>query len=139
MIFHKDVRYLENTKTGRVLIWTKRLAGRNDMREFFPDMKDGGAPKLEIFDELGDSGLVDITTPVAISASDDPAPLSDGRVTREFLLTRSKDELKEYGKEVYGLNINRSKNVENMAVEILEAQQKKDIAPNPIEDTEEAE
>lgn len=120
MEFNKNDRYLEHTKNGRILIWTKRLAARNDMREFFPDFPVEKKQRTKAVE------IPEVYVPTAESATailpTEFSPLNDGRVTMEFLLTRTKDEIQDYGLTIFKTKINKSKSLENMADEILELQ-----------------
>lgn len=111
-MFHKDVRYLENMKTGNIYIWTDRLSKRNDMREFEPDFSEQKEP--EIFEEL---------TPAVTENKKEEA----GLLTEEFLKTKTKDQLRDYCLKVYDVKLNHMKKEETMIKDILDLQKKRNI------------
>lgn len=109
MKFIEGQRYLEQMDTGRIYIWREQIAKRKDMREFFPDFEKEVVEPIE-----------EIQIPVNTLQE-------SGHVTEEFLKTRSKDELRDYSEQVYGVKQNHLKKPETMIKDILELQKTKDI------------
>lgn len=142
MTLNTKDRYLEQIKTGRIFIWTKRLAMRNDMREFEPDLESKGTiikNKLEtdqrVIDlqnqvealtaELGNKSEVE---PVILGELEPELVLDNGKVTREFLETKEKEELRDYALNVYGEKLNHLKKHETLVNDILDLQKKADLS-----------
>ena len=100
MKFHKGQRYLKIK--GYVFPWTKPLSKRKDAREFFPDFGENGENE---------------TVPVDVSED-------DGLVTRDFLETRTKPELEDYAKKVYGIDLDKREKKESLVEQILELQKR---------------
>lgn len=113
-MLNKKDRYLEKIDDGRILVWTEMLAKRKDMREFFPDFDE-----IEEVDET--TGTFEDIEPKEIK------PREDGLVTEEFLLTKTKDQLRAYAFDVYGEKLNHLKKPETMVKDILELQQKRNL------------
>lgn len=113
MLFNRKDRYLEKIEDGRILIWTEMLAKRKDMREFFPD-----------YDEIENVESTGIFEDIKVK---EIKPREDGLVTKEFLLTKDKDQLRAYALDVYGEKLNHLKKPETMVKDILELQQKRNL------------
>lgn len=125
-MLNKNDRYLEKIGDGRILPWTKRLADRKDMREFFPDFKEQ-EQAVELFEELiptaAEEPKVSFEPPEPVLEQ----PLANGMVTEEFLKTKTKDQLRDYASQVYGETLNPLKKEETMIKNILDLQQKRDF------------
>lgn len=153
---NKKDRYLEKMKDGRIFIWTKRLAMRNDMQEFDPEFdKDGSLIKrkntIERMSELEEenvklrellkSATKPETTDETVSVDESLSPpeeeeiilpdledeLDDGKVTEEFLMTKSADELRKFAFDVFQTKLNSLKKAETLIKDILELQKQMDI------------
>ncbi len=159
---NKKDRYLEKIGTGRVFIWTQRLAGRPDMRELSPEFDEAGSliKRREVAEKMADlefenAGLKkelerikDPTMPQPQVPTDDIVadndsdilpdeplpdleetfmPKSTGRVSEEFLMTKSADELRKFAFDVFGEKLNGLKKAETLVKDILDFQKQMDI------------
>jgi len=99
MNFDRNTRYLKGPD-GFIHVWQPQLAVLPGFREFFPDF--GANDK--------DPG---------------EAP-AEGLVTKDFLMTRKKDQLCAYAKDVYGVALDPRETKDALVNLIMDIQQKTD-------------
>jgi len=144
MKLNKKDRYLESIKNGRIFIWTKRLAMRNDMREFDPEFDTAGelVRRKETAERMADlerrnaelEAMLDSQTapeneetPVILGGLEEDFEPTNSKVSKEFLMTKSTEELRKFAFDVFGEKLNHLKKAETLVNDILDLQKKMEL------------
>lgn len=134
MKFHRGQRYL--MINGYIYPWTKILAKKKDAREYFPDFDVAESAQVveesehEIkessgFEDEMDEKFDELRTHDAMMAEPMDSPYvtdNTGIVTEDFLMSRTKQELDDYAKNVYGVDIDKREKKESLVAQVLELQ-----------------
>ncbi len=109
MKFHKKTKYLKKDD-GTIYVRTAALAKRNDMKEFVPPSeKDEKVKKQPVKEQASEPEPV--------------KPPENGAVTKEFLMTKTKEQLDDFCKKVFRVDLDQRKNKADMVEMILELQE----------------